>query len=136
MHTTNYINTFIAVAEDSPAESAVVPESKGDKKTVAQLQLEAITKAPYTLTSDDVLFGVHAERAGIPATAREAAREEFFSKGQPCFRASPLTKRYGWGLHSNAEGKVALYAVESPEYRALLADESLKQLRAMRSKKA
>jgi hypothetical protein len=27
---------------------------------------------------------------------------------------SALAKRYGWGIHNNAEGKLALIAVESP----------------------
>jgi hypothetical protein len=28
---------------------------------------------------------------------------------------SPLAKHYGWDVHHNAEGKVALYAAESDE---------------------
>ena len=40
------------------------------------------------------------------------ARKQFFSKGQPCFRASPLTKQLGWGVHCDKNGKVALYGIE------------------------
>jgi len=46
-----------------------------------------------------------------------------------------LTKRYGWGIHFDAEGKVALYAVESEEYNHLSQNKNLKMLKAMRSKK-
>lgn len=34
-------------------------------------------------------------------------------------------RRYGWGMHHNEDGKVAIYAVDSPEYAKLAADESL-----------
>ncbi|MGN7760701.1 DUF6157 family protein [Paenibacillus sp. 22594] len=27
-----------------------------------------------------------------------------------------MPKRYGWGIHYNREGKIALYGKESPEY--------------------
>lgn len=63
------------------------------------------------------------------------AREQFFSKGQACFRSSPLGKRYGWGVHSDGKGKIAIYAVESPEYKKLAKDKSLEHVKAMRSKK-
>jgi Family of unknown function (DUF6157) len=34
MHTTNYINTFIEIAEDCPVQSAEIPQQKDDEKTV------------------------------------------------------------------------------------------------------
>ncbi len=67
---------------------------------------------------------------------QEEQRQIFFSKGQPCFRASPLTKRYGWGVHANAEGKIAIFGVDSAEYQALLIDDSVTKKKAMRSKRA
>jgi Family of unknown function (DUF6157) len=36
------------------------------------------------------------------------------SKGHPHLRVSALAKRYGWGIHNNHEGKIALIAVHSP----------------------
>lgn len=71
-----------------------------------------------------------------PLFCTQKEKTKFFSKGQACFRASPLTKRYGWGVHSNAEGKIALYAVGSEEYQKLSEDQALKHLKAMRSKRA
>jgi hypothetical protein len=67
---------------------------------------------------------------------RDLARDEFFSKGQACMRASGLGKRFGWGVHADAEGRVAIYAVGSKRYQALAKDSGLKQVRAMRSKRA
>lgn len=51
-------------------------------------------------------------------------------------RCSPLTKTYGFGVHNNAEGKIALIPVESQEYQNFLKDESVEKVKAMRSKKA
>lgn len=135
MHTTNYFDTFIRVAEDSPARTAEIPPVKGENKSVANLQFEMLYDHPYKYSSDDILFNVHAVKKEIPKSDQQEARAEFFSKGQACFRASPLTKRYGWGIHSNAEGKIAMYAMESGEYKKMAEDERLKQLNAMRSKR-
>jgi hypothetical protein len=135
MHTTNYFNTFIQVAEDCPVDEAEIPTEKGLQKSIAVLQFEMVEQHPYRYTSDEVLFEVHASRKGITSN-KTTERELYFSKGQPCFRASPLTKRYGWGVHFDAEGKMAIYPQGSPEYRRFSQDQSLKQLKAMRSKKA
>lgn len=133
IHTTNYENTFIAIADDCPAVQGEVPPVKGDNKTVANLQFDMIIDNPYKYTSDDVLFNVYAIRNGVKKAEMKTAREQFFSKGQACFRASPLTKRYGWGLHSDAHGRIALYAMETPEYQKFATDKQLKVVKAMKS---
>lgn len=135
VHTTNYTDTFIQIADDSPAVSSEVPPLKGDKKTIANLQYEMLYKHPYKYTSDDVLFAVYAERNDLTKSELPKAREQFFAKGQPCFRASPLTKRYGWGLHCNTEGKIALVGAETPAYKKYSADKKLVVVKAMRSAK-
>jgi hypothetical protein len=131
-HTTNYINTMILIADDSPVATAVVPPVK-DNKTVANRQYELLIDNPYRYTSDDVLFLVHAQRAGIGRADVEEARAVFFSKGQACFRASPLTKKYGWGVHANAEGRIALYACDSEEYGRLATLHGVITVKAMKS---
>lgn len=135
MGSTNYFNTLIEIAEDCPASEGEMPPIKGEKQSVANLQFELLYEHPYEYTSDDVLFSVFATRKEIPQRELEEQRAIYFSKGQPCFRASPLTKRYGWGIHSNAEGKVAMFAVESEKYQQLVADESVVKKKAMRSKR-
>lgn len=136
MHTTNYYNTLIEPAEDCPVEASEVPPVKGDKKSVANLQYEMLHGHPYEFTSDDVLFSVVAARKGFADDELEAQRHLYFSKGQPCFRASPLTKRYSWGVHADADGKIALVGVNSAEYQSLLADDNVIKKKAMRSKRA
>jgi hypothetical protein len=134
-HTTNYFDTFIEVADDTKATCGIIPLSKGDKKTIAEMQYELIAKNPYKFTSDDVLFRVFVCKNNIPETEYAKARKQFFSKGQPCFRASPLTKQYGWGIHSDSEGKIAIFGCETEGYKKLLNDKTLKVIKAMKTGK-
>lgn len=135
MKTTNYLNTFIEVAPDCPAAKAEIPPLKESSKTAANIQFGMIYDNPYRYTSDDVIFNVYATKNNVSKREYDAAREEFFSKGQPCLRSSPLTKRYGWGVHSDATGKIALYAVESADYKKMAKDKSLDHTKGMRSSK-
>jgi hypothetical protein len=140
VHTTNCFNTFIRVADDCPARRGEEPPLRGGNPTVAGLQYQMIAQAPYEYTSDDVVFATSAPGRQLAAKAtrkeRDLARSEFFSKGQACLRASGLGKRFGWGIHADAEGRVALYAVDSKRYQALAKDPGIAQTRAMRTKRA
>lgn len=133
-HTTNYQRTFIEVSEDCPVDHGVEPPI-AENLSIAALHYRLITERPYELTSDDVIFETHALRKGLDSDD-SAAREEFFSKGQPCLRSSPLGKRYGWGIVHDAEGRVALVPRDSEEYAALAADPALAHTRAMRSRRS
>jgi Family of unknown function (DUF6157) len=134
-HTTNYQNTFIAIADDCAATIGEIPPLKKDNKTAANIQFDLIHKNPYKYTSDDVLFQVFADKNDLAKSELKAARENYFSKGQPCFRASPLTKRYVWGVHHDKDGKIAIYGAETPEYKKLAGDKNLKVVKAMKSSK-
>jgi hypothetical protein len=92
-----------------------------------------VNENPYRFTSDDVLFQVFAEKNGIARPELAQARDLFFAKGQACFRASPLTKRYGWGVHSNRDGKIALCGCETDGYKAFLTNPEIKKVKAMKS---
>ena len=139
-HTTNCFNTFIRVAEDCPARTGEEPPLRAGQPTVACLQYGMIAKAPYKYTSDDVIFATSAPGRELDANTtkaeKRAAREAFFSRGQACMRASSLGKRFGWGVHADGEGRIAIYAVDSKRYQALARDPNLAQVRAMRSKRA
>lgn len=93
----------------------------------------------YWFTSGDVIFDVYADRTCIPHSRREAAREEYFSKGRPCLRASDLSKKYGCGIHCDGQGRLALIGMEAPENAALI-ERAAEQagfttVKAMRSRK-
>ncbi len=81
-------------------------------------------------------FQVYATRTDLLESELAEARVQFFSKGQPCFRASPLTKTYGYGIHSDGEGKIALYGMETEDYQSFINDHSIKKLKAMKSSKS
>jgi hypothetical protein len=135
----HYHRTLIAVADDCPVDRAAAPPARGDKPTVAGLQYAMLAGRPHALTQEDVLFESWRARQALPAGADLAAlRQAFFAKPQACLRASPLAKQYGWGLLFDADGRVALLAMESPEYRRLVGggDPTLKVVKAMRASRA
>lgn len=134
-----YKKTFIAVAPDTTATAGTVPTARRGLKTIALLEFQMISARPYAFTQEDVQFAVHVERQNIAASELKARRAQlwdaFFSKPMACMRTSPLAKSYGWGLHFDSDGKVALVAMESAAYRKFLKDPSLTQACAMRSKR-
>lgn len=125
MYTTNYSDTLITVSADCPVAGGTTPEKPG---TIAAVQ-HALLAAPYAMTSDDLLYETHRGRGG------EKRREDFFATPQACLRASPLVKQFGWGIHHDAEGRIALVDPRSDSYRRLLTDASVKKTPGMRSKR-
>ncbi|RYH58777.1 MAG: hypothetical protein EON54_11435 [Alcaligenaceae bacterium] len=81
---------------------------------------------PYVHSSDDVLYTANAERRGV-------SWENYFATVQPDFRLSALVKRYGWGVHTNKEGKIAIYPLDSETYEILVNDSSVQQFKGNRS---
>ncbi|MGI9092612.1 MAG: DUF6157 family protein [Mycobacteriales bacterium] len=120
MDRVDYVDTFIAVAQDCMAERGTVPASKPGNPSIAARAFAMVSEHPYRYTSGDVIFTVYADRRGIPDQERAAARAEFYARSQACLRSSDLGKRYGWGIHADAEGRIALVAVESSEYADFL----------------
>ncbi|MFZ6675889.1 DUF6157 family protein [Undibacterium sp. Xuan67W] len=135
----NYYNTFIAVATDTKASHGMLPPVSSGKKSIAVLEYELVFSQPYLLTQEDVQFAVYVQRHGLADEVLKEKRgqlwQDFFAKPMACMRTSPLAKSYGWGLHFNPAGKLALVPVESAEYQKLIADQSIMQTRAMRSKR-
>lgn len=134
IHTTNYYDTFIEVAEDTKTDCGTKPPTK-EKKTIAEIQYDLIANHPYKYTFDDILFQVYAIRNDLVETEYKEARERFFSKGQPCFRTSPLAKTYGFGIHHNNNGKIAIYGMETTAYQKYLLDTKTRNVTAMKSSK-
>lgn len=129
-------NTFITIAEDSPATMSTVPPQKGDERTIARLHYDLLSEHPYEFDLDSFNFEVYCLKNHIAPEHRDAHRAEFFSKGHPCMRASPLTKSYGFGAHYNGNGKIAIYPVNSVAYRKFLNDPDIKLEKAMRTRRA
>lgn len=129
MHTTNYFRTLILVSDDCKREGPTIPERAG---SIAALQFGLLQGAPHTMSSDDLLWRVEVARNPEIADTDEN-RSAYFSKGRACLRTSPLVKSYGWGIHSDADGRVALVGGGSPEYLELAADPDVKKVPGIRS---
>ena len=99
------------------------------------MQYEMVKNNPYKFTSDDVIFSTYTIKNDISKKEFEKEKEKFFSVGQACLRSSQLPKRYAWGVQSNSEGKIAIYAMESDEYKKLAKNRNLTHVQAMRSKR-
>jgi len=132
----NYYNTLIEVAEDCLATKAEVPKGRGDTKTKPLLEYEMIARHPYKYTEEDIAFETYAIMHDISKADWSKERQKFLSQAQACLRVSALAKRYGWGIHNDADGKTAVVAVESAEYKKLANDPNTKIVKAFRSKRA
>ncbi|UQZ36032.1 hypothetical protein C2I18_22370 [Paenibacillus sp. PK3_47] len=137
----SYTDTFIRVAEDCPVETGVIPVSARPLPPAHVIQFGLLAAAPYAYNHEELLYEVHVRHKQIPEeeqlTRKSEIWGELFSKSHPCLRASMLPKRYGWGVHYNREGKIALYAKESPEYDHFTSGNAagITLLNAMRSKR-
>lgn len=133
-----YAATFIAVAEDCPAAMGQVPPVSPNGPSVAAVQYEVLHDQPYQLTQEDVLFEAEVQRRWTPnelAPRRDELREAFSEHRRQCLRASPLVQRYGWGLHFDEDGRIALVARESQAYADFAAGQGVTVLSALRSRR-
>ncbi|MDM5286429.1 DUF6157 family protein [Peribacillus frigoritolerans] len=131
----SYKNTLITISEDSKVTSAKVPVIKNEKPTIAYIEHDLINNNPYKFTQEDVQFKTYLIKNQMEAENAAQLREQFFSKSKACFRASPLVKNYGWGIHYNNQGKIAIYDVNSEMYNQLLKQDDITKLKGMRSKR-
>ncbi len=128
-------DTFITIADDSPATMGTVPPARDGDRTIARLHYDLLSEHPYEFDLDSFNFEVYCLKNRIAAEHRDAHRTQFFSKGHPCMRASPLTKSYGFGAHYNGSGKIAIYPVDSIAYKKFLSDRDVRVEKAMRAKR-
>ncbi len=135
----NPVNQFIEIAPDCPTDMSVIPQDKGDKRSIAAIEYELLIGNPYGYTLEELKFATHVRHKRIAPAEIEVHRkqlwDEYFAKPCACMRASPLTKRYGWGAHYDENGKIAIYAVESKEYQRFVQDKNIRKYSAMRSKR-
>lgn len=130
----NLSNIFIQVSPDYHQEKAIIPPLKSAQKTIARIQYELLIGNPYELTADDLIFSVHVNRKVLSEADIEKEREIFFSRKQTGLASSPLAKKFGWGVHFNEDGKVAIFPIESEQYKLLANDPNIKQTKAGNTK--
>jgi hypothetical protein len=128
-----YTNTFVTVAPDCPAQAGETPKRPG---SIAGLEYEFLQADPYKFTGEALILAVQARHKGIASADMKRFKIALFSKPHPCLRASMLPKRYGWGAHYDGEGRIALYGVESDDYRRLTSQADINVVPAMRNRTA
>lgn len=135
----NLANQFIEIAPDCTLKEVVIPPNQNDKKTIATIEYELLSSKPYGYTLQELKFAIYVQQKQISPielkTQRKQLLETFLGKPYACMRASPLTKKYGWGAHYDEHGKIAIYAVGSKGYRSLVEDKNVNKFYAMRSKR-
>ncbi|WP_055105685.1 DUF6157 family protein [Paenibacillus ihumii] len=135
----SYKNTFIKVSPDCPVTSSIVPQYNRGSKPVHVIQYELLSREPYRYTHEQLLFEVHIRHKNIPAEELEKNRQQIwnalFSKSHACLRASQLPKKYGFGIHYDAEGRIAIYGMETPEYERFVQSSEIALLNGMRSRR-
>jgi len=77
-HTTNYENTLILIAEDSPVSKGTMPPVKEGKTTIANHQFDLLFDKPYEHTSNEIFFSIFATRKEIEKRDLAEAKEAFF----------------------------------------------------------
>lgn len=117
----DYPDIFIQVAPDCPVAHGVVPESKRNPKPVHVIQFEVLSGNPYRYNYEELLFEVHLRRSGTsdpdPGDGDLQSLLQALRKKHPCLRTSALGKKYGWGIHGDGEGRLAIWGRDSEEYR-------------------
>ena len=134
----SYKETFITIAPDCPVDKSEIPVSNRAKKPLHIIQYELLTENPYKFDHQELVFKVYLIKEELEIkseTERKEIWDKLFSKGNPCLRASALTKRYGFGAHYDKNGKIALYPMESKEYQNFINNKSIKKLAGMKSKR-
>lgn len=121
-------NTFILVAEDCPTFDGRVPPLKDGQPCEARLQYALLSQHPYEYDLNALNYAVHCLLADKNPTPSD--RDEFLSRSHPCLRKSPLTQVYGWGVHYDWAGRIALYPANSVAYQRLCRDPALTVVRA------
>ncbi|GIO28363.1 DUF6157 family protein [Ornithinibacillus bavariensis] len=131
----SYKNTFITISEDSTVDSGIAPQPRNNKPTIASIEYDLIHNNPYEFSQEDVQFQTYLRKNQIESNQLDELRKQFFEKPKACFRASPLVKKYGWGIHYDNEGKLAIYAVNSEAYEQFLHADQITLLKGMRTKR-
>jgi len=132
----SYKSTFITISADCPDVLGSLPPELKTGRSKARIEYELLRDAPYSLDHDALNFTVYSLQRAQAGEVPDG-REAYLSKGRPCMRASPLVKRYGWGAHYDAAGKIAIYRAGSGEYARLAKSQAGHNvIQGMRNKRA
>jgi hypothetical protein len=112
---------LIVVAEDCRADRAIIPLI-GLKKSIARIRYEVLIENPYRYSENELFQEVHYVRRN-----RRDLKISSYS-----IKRSKLCQNFGWGIHRNNDGKLALVAMDSDMYQYL--KRNIKTFRSFRKK--
>ena len=119
---------LITVADKCPANRGMEPTTNRAEKTITMHQYDVLTEMPYQLTYKQLKEEVHRTRWGKEFTDEQL--ETYMMK------RSGLCKIYGWGVHEDKNGKLALVGCETKEYRRLVKDLQVQKEKALNPSQA
>lgn len=111
---TGYRNAFITLSPDCPVAAGQVPRQA---TSIAGLEHALLVDRPYHYTAKELILAVHRRHKDVGDAELGEFGALLFAKSQPCMRLSMLTKRWGWGVHYDEQGRMAIYGAETQEYR-------------------
>jgi hypothetical protein len=111
---TGYVNAFITTAPDCPLAVGTVPTHA---MSIAGIEHSLLLDCPYEYMAHELIIDVHRRHKRVDDVELEDFKALLFTKSHACMRLSMLTKRWGWGVHYNEQGRMALYGAETDEYR-------------------
>lgn len=115
----DFRNALIQVAEDCHAEKGIAPEPKSK---IAYIGYDELSKNPYKYSKLEFYKQVHHVRRG-----KLELKIETYN-----IRRNDLCKKYGWGIHINESGKLALVGCETEKYRELLNNSLVEKVNAFK----
>ncbi|WP_440890175.1 DUF6157 family protein [Vibrio sp. WZ-1] len=94
---------LILMSQDTIAtQSEMPPESDA----ITRIVYEVLTEHPYRFTEPELHREVHYERRGM----------RHLKIGSYSIKRSNLLKKYGWGIHKDSDGRLALVASDTDKY--------------------
>ena len=112
---------LIKISEDSPTSNSLRPIKKN---TVEYIKFDILSEYPYKFTEEEFFEEVHFNR-----------RKKYNLKIKTySLKRLGLVKRYGWGIHINEKGTIAMIPCESEQYKTLLNNPKVKKSKAYRNK--
>lgn len=99
---------LIEVAEDYEGQYAQEPPN-GTSKTIARIEYELLIAHPYKFTERELFHEVHVVQRNKPHLKIDSYN----------IKRCLLVQSFGWGIHRNREGKLALVVPDSDQYKEL-----------------
>ena len=119
---------LILIATKCSMKRGTKPVSNREQPTIAMHQYDVLTEMPYQLTYEQLKDEVHGNRRGKELT-REQSKTYMMKRSELC-------KIWGWGVHQDKNGKLALVGCETKEYRRLVKDLQVQKEKALNPSQA